>query len=119
MPFAVKSQKTGHLCGAPFCLLGRFPQTPLCVSLKLAAHRAGAFLLILRNLLLMFLLVKSEHIFGVCLVDHQLSHFILCLAVFGIQDAFLCFKTADSADKSFLDGSFVRPSSLNAFLAVL
>ena len=70
MPFAVKSQKTGHLCGAPFCLLGKSPQTPLCVSLKLAAHRTGAFLLILRNLLLRFLLVKSEHVFGVCLVDH-------------------------------------------------
>ena len=33
----------------------------------------------------MFLPVKSEHIFDVCLVDHQLSHFILRLAVFGVQ----------------------------------
>ena len=43
MPFAVKSQKTEHLPGAPFRLMGQHPHTPSTENSSLAAHRAGAF----------------------------------------------------------------------------
>ena len=42
MPFAVKSQKTEHLPGAPFRLMGQHPHTPSTENSSLTAHRSVA-----------------------------------------------------------------------------
>ena len=62
MPFTVKSQKTEHLPGAPFRLMGQHPRTPSTENSSLAAHRSGASLFILVHLPLCRLLVDSEDI---------------------------------------------------------